>query len=50
MCFFSLFQIELRQAARDLHRLQSKYEPTTNSTTTDVDTNSENSSTAEQTR
>lgn len=39
-----MISLELRQAARDLHRLQSKYEPITTS-----DTNTDGSS-AEQTR
>ncbi len=44
---FILFLIELRQAARDLHRLQSKYEPTA---TSDTNNSNPDSSSAEQTR
>ena len=44
---FILFLIELRQAARDLHRLQSKYDPTT---TSETNNSNPDGSTAEQTR
>lgn len=49
---FDIIFIELRQAARDLHRLQSKYEPLT-ATTSDANNNNNNSTNAssvEQTR
>ncbi len=45
--FFNFFKIELRQAARDLHRLQSKYEPIT---TSDTNNSNTDGSSAEQTR
>jgi hypothetical protein len=51
--FFNFILIELRQAARDLHRLQSKYEPIpTAATTTDANQSNNNidHSSAEQTR
>ncbi|CAF4528584.1 unnamed protein product [Rotaria sp. Silwood1] len=41
---------ELRQAARDLHRLQSKYEPITTSDINNPNNNHTDSSSAEQTR
>jgi len=50
--FLNIILIELRQAARDLHRLQSKYEPIT-ATTSDTnysDNNNTDGSSAEQTR
>jgi len=49
--FFNFILIELRQAARDLHRLQSKYEPIPTTTTdTNQSNNNIDDSSAEQTR
>jgi len=48
---FNFIIIELRQAARDLHRLQSKYEPIPTTTTdTNQSNNNIDDSSAEQTR
>jgi hypothetical protein len=51
--FLNIILIELRQAARDLHRLQSKYEPitaTTSDTNYSDNNNNTDASSAEQTR
>jgi hypothetical protein len=50
LSLFRLYPVELRQAARDLHRIQTRYEP---SVTTQQNNNNNNNTecpTAEQTR